>query len=69
MKKKLLLTSLLAAGAGIFAAGDYFFKIAMTPYKKEPDSKKLSGKDSLYPDKVCFRDFPKKNGVLRLKTA
>ena len=67
MKKKLLLTSLLAAGAGIFAAGDYFFKIAMTPCKKEPDSKKLSGKDSLYPDKVCFRDFPKEKWSLETK--
>ena len=39
----------------------------MTPYKKEPDSKKLSGKDSPYPDKVCFRDFPKEKWSLETK--
>ena len=59
MKKKLLLTSLLVAGTGFAIASDYFFKMAMTPFNKKPDSKKLSGKDSLYRNKVWFRDFPK----------
>ena len=52
MKKKLLLTSLLVAGTGFAIASDYFFKMAMTPFNKKPDSKKLSGKDSLYRNKV-----------------
>lgn len=61
MKKKLLLSSALIAGAGMLAAGEYFFKMAMTPFNKKLDSKKLSGKDPLYRDKVWFKDFPKKN--------
>ena len=40
MKKKLLLTSLLVAGTGFAIASDYFFKMAMTPFNKKPDSKK-----------------------------
>lgn len=65
MKKKLLLSSALIAGAGLFAASEYFFKMAMTPFNKKADSKKLSGKDPLYRDKVWFRDFPKKNWTLK----
>ena len=45
MKKKLLFSSALIAGAGLFAASEYFFKMAMTPFNKKADSKELSGKD------------------------
>ncbi len=65
MKKKLLLSSALIAGAGMLAAGEYFFKMAMTPFNKKLDSKKLSGKDPLYRDKVWFKDFPKKKLTLQ----
>lgn len=41
MKKKLLLSSALIAGAGLFAASEYFFKMAMTPFNKKADSKEL----------------------------
>ncbi len=68
MKKKLLLTSLLVAGTGFAIASDYFFKMAMTPFNKKPDSKKLSGKDSLYRNKVWFRDFPKEKWSLETKS-
>lgn len=59
MKKKTLISLITIAGAGLVAAGDYFFKYAMTPYNKKPDSKKLSGKDSLYCEKLWFKNFPK----------
>lgn len=65
MKKKLLLSSALIAGAGLFAASEYFFKMAMTPFNKKADSKELSGKDPLYRDKVWFRDFSKKKWTLK----
>ncbi|EEJ72429.1 alpha/beta hydrolase [Lactobacillus ultunensis] len=65
MKKKLLLSSIAVAGLGLLAAGEYFFKYAMTPYNKEPDSKKLSGKDPLYRDKVWFKDFPKEKWTIK----
>ena len=68
MKKKLLLTSLLVAGTGFAIASDYFFKMAMTPFNKKPDSKKLSGKDSLYRNTVCFRDSPKEKRSLETKS-
>lgn len=67
MKKKILLASLAGAGLLAVAASDYFFKMAMTPFNKKPDSKKLSGKDSLYHDKVWFRDFPKEKWSLETK--
>ena len=69
MKKKILLASLAGAGLLAAAASDYFFKMAMTPFNKKPDSKKLSGKDSLYRDKVWFRDFPKEKWSLETKNA
>lgn len=65
MKKKLLLSSALIAGAGLFAASEYFFKMAMTRFNKKADSKELSGKDPLYRDKVWFRDFSKKKWTLK----
>lgn len=37
----------------------------MTPFNKKLDSKKLSGKDPLYRDKVWFKDFPKKKLTLQ----
>ncbi|WP_258380909.1 hypothetical protein [Lactobacillus helveticus] len=40
MKKKIILSSLALAGLGWLAVSDYFFKYAMTTYKKKPESKK-----------------------------
>lgn len=65
MKKKILLSSLTAAGLSLFVAGEYFFKYAMTPYNKQPDSKKLSGKDPLYRDKVWFKNFSKEEWTIK----
>ncbi|MCT3602449.1 alpha/beta hydrolase [Lactobacillus acidophilus] len=59
MKKKVLLSLITGAGIGLIAAGEYFFKYAMTPYKKKPDPKKISPKDSLYREKLWFKNFPK----------
>lgn len=65
MKKKLLVSSLTVAGLNLFAAGEYFFKYAMTPYNKKPDSKKISGKDLLFRDKTWFRNFSKENWTIK----
>ncbi|MBN6048793.1 hypothetical protein QFX17_02780 [Lactobacillus helveticus] len=66
MKKKIILSSLALAGLGWLAVSDYFFKYAMTTYKKKPESKKLSGRDALYRDKVWFKEFEKQEWILRV---
>ncbi|WP_309294852.1 hypothetical protein [Lactobacillus helveticus] len=66
MKKKIILSSLALAGLGWLAVSDYFFKYAMTTYKKKPESKKISGRDALYRDKVCFKEFEKQEWILRV---
>lgn len=65
MKKKILLASL--AGAGIFAASDYFFKMAMTPFNKKPDSKNYRVKIHCIVTKFGLEIFLKKNGVSKLR--
>lgn len=69
MKKKLLLTSLLVAGTGFAIASDYFFKMAMTPFNKKPDSKSYQVKIHFIAIKFGLEIFQKKNGVLKLKVA
>lgn len=59
MKKKALVSLIAGAGVGLVAAGEYFFKMAMTPFNKKPDSKEISPKDSLYREKLWFKNFPK----------
>jgi hypothetical protein len=66
MKKKIILLSLALAGLGWLAVSDYFFKYAMTTYKKKPESKKISGRDALYRDKVWFKEFEKQEWILRV---
>ena len=66
MNKKLL-ACLLAAEAGVVGVGEYFFKYAMTTYKKKPDSKKLMRSDPFYEDKVWFNKFDKENWLLKTK--
>lgn len=65
MKKKIIISSLTLAGLGWLALSDYFFKYAMTTYKKKPESKELSGRDALYQDKVWFKDFEKQEWILK----
>ncbi|WP_258381857.1 hypothetical protein [Lactobacillus helveticus] len=38
----------------------------MTTYKKKPESKKISGRDALYCDKVWFKEFEKQEWILRV---
>ena len=66
MKKKIILSSLTLAGLGWLAISDYFFKYAMTTYKKKPESKELSGRDALYRDKLGFKEFEKQEWILRV---
>lgn len=54
------------AGLGWLAISDYFFKYAMTTYKKKPESKELSGRAALYRDKLGFKEFEKQEWILRV---
>lgn len=64
MKKKLLFTSLALAGIG--AVVEYFFKFAMTPFNKTPDSKEITSKDPLYKEKLWFKNFKKQRWTLQV---
>lgn len=64
MKKKLWLSALALSGAGLLAVGNYFFKVAMTSYKKEPDSKEILPTDALCKEKRWFRTFPKEKWTI-----
>lgn len=64
MKKKLLLSSLALVGIG--AISEYFFKFAMTPFNKTPDSKEILPEDPLYEEKIWFKDFPKQEWELKV---
>lgn len=68
MKKKAILTAMGLAGAGWLAVSEYFFKYALTPYKKEPDSKAITEADPLYDDKIWFKNFAKQTWHLDIKT-
>lgn len=65
LKKKLFLATCCLAGAGILTAGDYFFKFAMTPYNKQPDSKEILGTDALFSQKNWFKKFPKEDWLIK----
>nr|WP_260196789.1 hypothetical protein [Lactobacillus acidophilus] len=63
MKKKVLLSLITGAGIGLIAAGEYFFKYAMTPYKKKPDSKKYHLKIRYIVKNYGLKIFPNRNGI------
>lgn len=62
MKKKIILSSLTLAGLGWLAISDYFFKYAMTTYKKKPESKELSGRDGYIVTSLGSKNLKNKNG-------
>lgn len=62
MKKKLLFSSLALTGVGAIA--EYFFRFAMTPFNKTPDSKEITPDDPLYEEKLWFKNFKKQKWTL-----
>lgn len=65
MKKKVLFTSLILSSAA-YLFSEYFFKLAMTPFHKEFDSKELNGQDPIYPEKVWLQNFKKQSWSLKV---
>lgn len=66
MKKKIILSSLALAGLGWLAVSDYFFKYAMTTYKKKLESKSyLVGMHSIA-TRFGLRSLKKQEWILRV---